>query len=135
MQDEADQEGRSQTMESLAGTWTTFHRQWQVTMVSSKGLVWLSLHLRKSTVGAAGLDGFQVTGAKTSYKAVTGPQVRDSLSLIPCQSLFLNLNKILAFSYQSIYHSPNRITRPIEVHIDPNPAKGKFHTSQDHSCL
>lgn len=58
-------------------------------MVLSKGLAWLSLHLRKITVGAAGQDGFEVTGAKTSYEAVTQTQVRDNLSSIPDQFLFL----------------------------------------------
>lgn len=57
-------------------------------MVLSKGLAWLSLHLRKITVGAAGKNGFQLIGAKTSYKVVAGSHVRDNLSPIPGQSLF-----------------------------------------------
>lgn len=49
--------------------------------------------------GAAGQDGFEGTGAKTTYKVVTGAQVRGNLSMISDQSLFLYLNKIFAFSH------------------------------------
>ena len=45
---------------------------------------------------------------------------RENLSLIPDQSLFLCLNKILTFSHQSTHHSFNRITRSTLDHIDPN---------------
>lgn len=100
-------------------------------MVSSKGLPWLSLHLKKITVGAAAQDGFEGTGSKTSYKAAAGAQARDHLSLIPDQSFFSCLNKILAFSHQSTHRSFTRITRPILVHTDPNSTEEKFHNSQD----
>lgn len=69
-----------------------------------KGLAWCTLHLRKITTGVPGQDGFEVSSGKTSYKAVAGTQ-SDNLNLIPDQSLFLCLNKILAFSHQSTYHS------------------------------
>ena len=85
--------------------------------------------------GAAGQDGFEVTSAKTSYKVVTGDQVRGNLSMIPDQSLFLYLNNIFAFSHQTIYHSPRRITGPRQIPIDPNSAEERFHTLQDHRCL
>lgn len=104
-------------------------------MISSKGLAWLSLHLRRATGGAAGRDSFEVTGGKTCYQAAAGAQVRDNLSLIPDQSWPLYVNKILAFSHRSTYQSPNRITRPIHIRIDPNSTDEKFHTSQDHRCL
>lgn len=55
-------------------------------MISSKGLAWLSLHLRRATGGAAGQDSFEVTGGKICYQAAAGAQVRDNLSLIPDQS-------------------------------------------------
>lgn len=92
---------------------------------------WLSLHL-KITLGAPGQGNFEVTGGKTSYKAVAGAHIRENLSLIPDLFSFLCLN---IFSHQSTHHSLTRITEPILLHTDPNPTEETFHTPQGQRYL